>query len=292
MKLFSSKKKLAVIGAVLTAMFAGTIVYAATPIKQDAYYDTFKLVANGNEQFISDIALKPFIANSRVYVPIATLQNLGIANVQWSPAQAGQAATLSVSQKSSVDQSQISAFQQQIATLTTNLNNKEIEYQKILKENSDLKAEIAKLKSTSSSSSSSSSGSSTTLSSSKVKDLGDYYYNRLYRNSFRQSYKDGDNTKSFDVSFDAKVSTYRDELDIELIADRNFSQTAWDLSVRKDSYDFERYIQREVIDEAVSQFKDVKDLRINITVYSAEKRSGTKLATGTYDRGRLSLSIH
>ena len=99
MKLFSSKKKIAIIGTMLTTMLAGTIAYAATPIKQDAYYDTFKLVVNGTEQFISDTALKPFIANSRVYVPIATLQNLGIANVQWTPAASGQAASLAVSPK-------------------------------------------------------------------------------------------------------------------------------------------------------------------------------------------------
>lgn len=288
MKLFSSKKKIAIIGTMLTTMLAGTIAYAATPIKQDAYYDTFKLVVNGTEQFISDTALKPFIANSRVYVPIATLQNLGIANVQWTPAASGQVASLAVSPKSTgMDASQMAAFQQQISILTTNLNSKETENTNLIKQNTELKEELAKLKS----SSSSSSGSST-LSSSKIKDLESYYYNRLYRNSFRQTYKDGDNTKTLDLSFDATVSTYRDELDIELVSDRNFSQTAWDLSVKKDSYEFERYLQREVIDEALAQFKDVRDLKINVTVYSTDKRSGSRIAMGTYDRSRFTLSVY
>ena len=49
MKLFSSKKKIAIVGAMLTTMLAGTIAYAVTPVKQDAYYDTFKLMANGTD---------------------------------------------------------------------------------------------------------------------------------------------------------------------------------------------------------------------------------------------------
>ena len=148
MKLFSSKKKIAIIGTMLTTMLAGTIAYAAAPIKQDAYYDTFKLFTNGSEQFISDTALKPFIANGRVYVPIATLQNLGIANVQWSPAATGQSATLTVSPKGGMDTSQVAVYQQQIAALTASITTKDNEIKTLKAEKESLEAMkiIAKLR--------------------------------------------------------------------------------------------------------------------------------------------------
>ena len=272
MKLFSSKKKIAIIGTMLTTMLAGTIAYAATPIKQDAYYDTFKLVVNGSEQFISDTALKPFIANSRVYVPIATLQNLGIANVQWTPAASGQAASLAVSPKGGTASGEVALYQQQLAALNTQLQSKDSEITTLKADKARLEAEIDKLKQSSSTSGDISSKDLTALEDSLNDD----------RDFNRYSGPTGVGT----LYFDFEVDEYRGDIEIDMYIDSKLDSTA--LNALKDDYrDFDDFIE-EIAEEAVRTFKN-SDITIN--VYNGTARSNpSSIVEYEYD-GRLRDSI-
>ena len=272
MKLFSSKKKIAIIGTMLTTMLAGTIAYAATPIKQDAYYDTFKLVVNGSEQFISDTALKPFIANSRVYVPIATLQNLGIANVQWTPAASGQAASLAVSPKGGTASGEVALYQQQLAALNTQLQAKDSEITTLKADKARLEAEVDKLKQSSSTSGDISSKDLTALEDSLNDD----------RDFNRYSGPTGVGT----LYFDFEVDEYRGDIEIDMYIDSKLDSTA--LNALKDDYrDFDDFIE-EIAEEAVRSFKN-SDVIIN--VYNGTARSNpSRIAEYEYD-GRLRDSI-
>ena len=272
MKLFSSKKKLAIIGTMLTTMLAGTIAYAAAPIKQDAYYDTFKLVVNGSEQFISDTALKPFIANSRVYVPIATLQNLGIANVQWTPAASGQAASLAVSPKGGTASGEVALYQQQLAALNTQLQSKDSEITTLKADKARLEAEIDKLKQSSSTSGDISSKDLTALEDSLNDD----------RDFNRYSGPTGVGT----LYFDFEVDEYRGDIEIDMYIDSKLDSTA--LNALKDDYrDFDDFIE-EIAEEAVRTFKNSD---ITIKVYNGTARSNpSSIVEYEYD-GRLRDSI-
>lgn len=272
MKLFSSKKKIAIIGTMLTTMLAGTIAYAATPIKQDAYYDTFKLVVNGTEQFISDTALKPFIANSRVYVPIATLQNLGIANVQWTPAATGQAASLAVSPKGGTASGEVALHQQQLAALNTQLQAKDSEITTLKADKARLEAEIDKLKQSSSTSGDISSKDLTALEDSLNDD----------RDFNRYSGPTGVGT----LYFDFEVDEYRGDIEIDMYIDSKLDSTA--LNALKDDYrDFDDFIE-EIAEEAVRTFKNSD---ITIKVYNGTARSNpSSIVEYEYD-GRLRDSI-
>lgn len=271
-KLFSSKKKIAIIGTMLTTMLAGTIAYAATPIKQDAYYDTFKLVVNGTEQFISDTALKPFIANSRVYVPIATLQNLGIANVQWTPAASGQAASLAVSPKGGTASGEVALYQQQLAALNTQLQAKDSEITTLKADKARLEAEVDKLKQSSSTSGDISSKDLTALEDSLNDD----------RDFNRYSGPTGVGT----LYFDFEVDEYRGDIEIDMYIDSKLDSTA--LNALKDDYrDFDDFIE-EIAEEAVRTFKN-SDITIN--VYNGTARSNpSSIVEYEYD-GRLRDSI-
>ena len=272
MKLFSSKKKIAIIGTMLTTMLAGTIAYAATPIKQDAYYDTFKLVVNGTEQFISDTALKPFIANSRVYVPISTLQNLGIANVQWTPAASGQAASLAVSPKGGTASGEVALYQQQLAALNTQLQSKDSEITTLKADKARLEAEIDKLKQSSSTSGDISSKDLTALEDSLNDD----------RDFNRYSGPTGVGT----LYFDFEVDEYRGDIEIDMYIDSKLDSTA--LNALKDDYrDFDDFVE-EIAEEAVRTFKNSD---ITIKVYNGTARSNpSSIVEYEYD-GRLRDSI-
>ena len=275
MKLFSSKKKIAIIGTMLTTMLAGTIAYAATPIKQDAYYDTFKLFTNGSEQFISDTALKPFIANGRVYVPIATLQNLGIANVQWTPAATGQAASLSVSPKGGTASGEVALYQQQLAALNTQLQAKESEITTLKADKTKLEAEVDKLKN----SSSSSSGDLSTKDLQALEDIlnDDRDFEEFYVDSTIR-----------DIGFTYEVDEYRGDVEINMYPDIEITSSI--LSTAKtDSVarSFDSFIE-DIGEEAERKFKD-SDVIINL-YDDRERNRPSEIHSFDYD-GRLRDTI-
>lgn len=300
MNFLKSKKKLAVVAALVTTMATGSLVYAASVVKQDAYYDTFRFLVNGNEQVITDVALKPFIANSRVYVPMATLNGLGIANAQWTAASNGAAAVLNVTPKaSSVDPAQIVGLQTQISNLSANISTKDAEIRKLTEENRMLKEEIQKLKDEAKKASSTTS--SNTISDTKLRDLNDTYRRNLYSTYFDSYYrtkiKDSDKYKeeSIRMEFDAKATAYRDQLDIELTSIRRIDSEKWMEYIQSENfseYDMRRFLDRNIVEPATREFRDIRDLRINITVYNGDRRNGTRIVTGTYDRDRLEIRVN
>ena len=274
MKLFSSKKKLAIIGTMLTTVLAGTIAYAAAPIKQDAYYDTFKLVVNGSEQFISDTALKPFIANSRVYVPIATLQNLGIANVQWTPAASGQTASLAVTPKGNTDTNQLSALQQQVALLSSQVATKDAELKTLKAEKESLEAQVDKLKQNSSS--------STDISSKDLQTLEDTLndgrnYNR---------YSGGAGVSNLYFAFE--VDEYRGDIEIDMYPDDEITSSM--LSALKESREA-GYFDDFMEDIAVEATKKFKNSDIVINLYDDKSRNKPSLVHEFEYDGRLRDTI-
>ena len=276
MKLFSSKKKIAIVGAMLTTMLAGTIAYAVTPVKQDAYYDTFKLMANGTEQFISDAALKPFIANGRVYVPMATLKNLGLANVAWTPAATGQSAMLTVSAQGTADVNQLTALQQQLAVLTTQLATKDSEITTLKADKSRLEAEVDKLKS---SSSSSSNGDLSTKDLQTLEDLlnDDRDFEEFYVDSTIR-----------DIGFTYEVSEYRGDVEINMYPDVEITSSI--LTVLKTdsvSRAFDSLIE-DIADEAERKFRDA-DVVINL-YDDRERNRPSEIHSFDYD-GRLRDTI-
>ena len=273
-KLFSSKKKIAIIGTMLTTMLAGTIAYAATPIKQDAYYDTFKLVVNGTEQFISDTALKPFIANSRVYVPISTLQNLGIANVQWTPAASGQAASLAVSPKGGTASGEVALYQQQLAALNTQLQAKDSELTTLKADKARLEAEVDKLKSTSSS--------STSISSKDLQTLEDTL------NDTRSLNRYSGGTGVGTLYFTFEVDEYRGDVEIDMYPDVEITSSILTaLQASREAGYFDDFIE-DIAIEASKQFKNA-DIIINVYKDKARNRPSV-LHEFKYD-GRLRDTI-
>ncbi len=275
MKLFSSKKKIAIIGTMLTTMLAGTIAYAATPIKQDAYYDTFKLFTNGSEQFISDTALKPFIANGRVYVPIATLQNLGIANVQWTPAATGQAASLSVSPKGGTASGEVALYQQQLAALNTQLQAKESEITTLKADKTKLEAEVDKLKSSSSSSSGD-------LSTRDLQDLEDILNDDR---DFEEFYVD---STIRDIGFTYEVDEYRGDVEINMYPTIEITSSILS-TLKTDSVAraFDSFIE-DIGEEAERKFKN-SDVIINL-YDDRERNRPSEIHSFDYD-GRLRDTI-
>lgn len=299
MNLFASKKKLAVVAALITTMATGSFVYAASVIKQDAYYDTFRFVVNGNEQMITDAALKPFIANSRVYVPMATLNGLGIANAQWTPASGGAAAVLNVTPKASAtDPAQIVALQTQISNLAASVSAKDAELRKLTDENKALKEEIQKLKEEAKKASETSSSSK--ISETKLKDLNDSYRRNLYSTYFDARYtkKDKNDTtveESIRIEFDAKATAYRDQLDVEVTSVRRIDWEKWDEYTKSKTFsesEMRRFLDRNIVEPAIREFRDIRDLRINVTVYDNDRRNGRRIVTGTYDRDRFEIRFN
>ena len=275
MKLFSSKKKIAIIGTMLTTMLAGTIAYAAAPIKQDAYYDTFKLVVNGSEQFISDTALKPFIANSRVYVPISTLQNLGIANVQWTPAATGQAASLSVSPKGGTASGEVALYQQQLAALNTQLQAKESEITTLKADKTKLEAEVDKLKN----SSSSSSGDRSTKDLQALEDIlnDDRDFEEFYVDSTIR-----------DIGFTYEVDEYRGDVEINMYPTTEITSSILStLKTESVARAFDSFIE-DIGEEAERKFKN-SDVIINL-YDDRERNRPSEIHSFDYD-GRLRDTI-
>lgn len=111
--------KKAIVSSLLLGLLTAGHSHAATPVAQQAYYDTFSFKVNGLIQYISDITKKPFIANSRVYVPISTLSDLGIAKVEWIPSNGGISAELRVTPATSQVEDKSSYYEQKLNELAT-----------------------------------------------------------------------------------------------------------------------------------------------------------------------------
>lgn len=136
-------KKIAISSLAIAVVGAG-IAFAATPIAQTAYYDTFTFKVNNNAPMITDGAKKPFIANSRVYVPISTLSDMGICQVAWTPAANGMAAELNITPASSMDSAKEAYYEAKIKQLADDIAKKDAEIKTLTEDNKKLKDKDSK----------------------------------------------------------------------------------------------------------------------------------------------------
>lgn len=271
MKLFSSKKKAAILGALVGVMTLGSVAFAAsTPIKLDAFYDTFKLNVNGTQQYINDRQFKPFIADSRIYIPLSTLNQLGVVNAQWD------ASTASVNiTPSGTAGADTAVLQQQIATLAQQVKDRNDEITKLKDENLKLGAEIDKLKKENNSSSS-------TSDSRALRDLEDTF------NRSRTFSRYSGPTNVGTIDFEFRVDAYRNDLEIEMYIPKTL--TSSQITALKDDF---RYFDEYIEDLSEEARKSFKDATVYITIYNGEYRnSPTKIGDYTYDGRRISGRIN
>ncbi len=120
-----------IISALLIGFTLTASSYATTPVAQQAYYDTFSFKVNGIVQYISDVTKKPFIANSRVYVPISTLSDLGIASVQWIPSNSGMPAELRITPAQSISEDKTAYYEQKLNELATQIAQKDVKIKEL-----------------------------------------------------------------------------------------------------------------------------------------------------------------
>lgn len=267
MGFMNSKKRIAVIAAVVTSLAAGSIAYAATTVKLDAYYDTFKMKVSGTEQFISAREQKPFIADSRIYIPLATLNQLGVVDATWDAA----SASVNIVPKGGASNSgEIALYQQQIAAFTTQLQQKNTEVDKLKAENENLKAQVDKLEDEVDSS----------TSTTDVRDfeemlLDDRDYNRY-----------SGPTEVGTLYFDYEVDEYRGDIEINMYIEDELN--ADELEALRDDFRNFDYLIEDIAMDAEDEFPDAE---IIITVYNGDIRSNPDdIEEYTFD-GRLRGSI-
>ena len=138
--------KKAIVSSMLLGLLTVSSSYAAAPVAQQTYYDTFSFKVNGAIQYISDITKKPFIANSRVYVPISTLSDLGIAKVEWIPSNGGINAELRVTPATSQVEDKSTYYEQKLNELATESAQKDSKIKELEESVKKLTDENATLK--------------------------------------------------------------------------------------------------------------------------------------------------
>lgn len=268
--------------AVTFTLGVGLVYAAPKSVKQDAFYDTFVFIANGQPQQISNIALKPFIANSRVYVPVRTLQDLGIANLEWTPQSGNVSAVLSVSpaQGGGISAEKFDALSQTNSELLAKNNQLTQEVEKlkkdleiITKENTDLK--ILKKEADEKSS-------RDNYKDSKVQDVVYELQRTFNRNrSFNEINVNG---KYMQIAYQV---TYRRDFDIDMII-KGLTKEDIDF-IKKNDRQF-IYLLEDIQSEIEREFKDKK---IYFNIYNNDTSSTNKI--GNYDineRGRLTGSLN
>ena len=272
MKLFSSKKKAAILGALVGVMTLGSVAFAAnTPIKLDAFYDTFKLNVNGTQQYINDRQFKPFIADSRIYIPLSTLNQLGVVNAQWDAS----TASVNITPSGTSSSGEVALYQQQLAALNVQLQAKTKEAEDLKAENTRLGAEVDKLKKENNSSSS-------TSDSRALRDLEDTFN----RSRTFSRYSGGRDVGVIDFEF--RVEAYRNDVEIKMYI--NDKLTSDQVKLLREDY---RYFDEYMTDISKEAVKTFKDATVYITIYNGEYRnSPTKIGDYTYDGRRISGRIN
>lgn len=275
-----TKLKKSVISSLLIGMTCAGATYAATATPQQAYYDTFSFKVNGVVQYISDITKKPFIANSRVYVPISTLNDLGIAKAEWIPQNGGIMAELRVtpsgnSSNSEVDK--IAYYEQKFNELSTQIAQKDAKIKELEEANKKLTEE----NSTYSKKRSTTADSEDRDVKRQVSDLEydmnkDRDYNRL---SIGKSYLD------VTYNFNFRRSSFEVKAYIKGL-------TADDLKTIKESSSAERDISRLLEDVAdnITDQKGFSNVNVYLTMYDSSN-GDREIASYDYKDGRLRGNI-
>lgn len=264
-----------IIIATIAAGFLFTLglnqVNAETTVKQKAHYDTFVFYVNGKVPMINDIALKPFIANNRTYVPIRTLSDLGIAKLTWTPGQGGLPATLSVMPSGDGDEQKISDLKATNDALAVNNSNLQKQVNDLTNENAKLKKELEDLKAKKEEKKKDEKGDS------KYRDPRDKETENLVRDIDRKlrdryySLLDIDRD-AYKVDYDVR---YRRGFDIEVVI-KNMKDEAL-TSLKKD----DRRLVRLLEDVSEEIRRDFRDTTIDFAIYNNDLKS--KIGSYTYE---------
>lgn len=270
--------KKAIASSLLLGLLTVSSSHAAAPVAQQAYYDTFSFKVNGVIQYISDITKKPFIANSRVYVPISTLSDLGIAKVEWIPSNGGINAELRVTPASSQVEDKSTYYEQKLNEMATESAQKDTKIKELEESVKKLTDENATLKKK-----------GTTADSSdrdvrkKVSDLEyelnkDRYFNRINigKGTFDVNLVFDYGRKSFDVKAYVKgLNT----ADLDYIKNENS---------RSVNREFERYVEN--IAYEITKQDGFKNVDVYIVLYDSSNKD-REIANYDYKDGRLRGSI-
>ena len=250
--------KKTIISALLVSAVSFGTANAANPVGQQAYYDTFTFKVNGVVQYINDITKKPFIANSRVYVPISTLSDLGIASVKWIPSNSGIPAELQITPSANVTDDKTAYYDQKINELATEMAKKDTKIKeledtikKLTDENTDLKKKKEE-------------NSTPSSDDREVRNkLSDLEYDLNNDRDFKRLNIIG---KTFDVKY--SLSYRREKFDVSMYIR---GLTSSDLESIKNSRRESDYIYDLVEDIAkeIHRSKTFKNVDINIIVYDS-----------------------
>ena len=270
--------KKAIVSSMLLGLLTVSSSYAAAPVAQQAYYDTFSFKVNGAIQYISDITKKPFIANSRVYVPISTLSDLGIAKVEWIPSNGGINSELRVTPATSQVEDKSTYYEQKLNEMATESAQKDTKIKELEESVKKLTDENATLKKN-----------GTTADSSdrdvrkKVSDLEydmnkDRYFNRINigKGTFDVNLTFDYGRRSFDVKVYVKGLNTSD---LDYIKNENS---------RSVNREFERYVEN--IAYEITKQDGFKNVDVYIVMYDSSNRD-REIASYDYKSGRLRGSI-
>ena len=270
--------KKAIASSLLLGLLTVSSSHAAAPVAQQAYYDTFSFKVNGAIQYISDITKKPFIANSRVYVPISTLSDLGIAKVEWIPSNGGINSELRVTPATSQVEDKSTYYEQKLNEMATESAQKDTKIKELEESVKKLTDENATLKKK-----------GTTADSSdrevrkKVSDLEyelnkDRYFNRINigKGTFDVNLVFDYGRKSFDVKAYVKgLNT----ADLDYIKNSNSSSA---------DREFKRYAEN--IAYEITKQDGFKNVDVYIVLYDSSNKD-REIANYDYKDGRLRGSI-
>ena len=266
--------KKAIASSLLLGLLTVSSSHAAAPVAQQAYYDTFSFKVNGAIQYISDITKKPFIANSRVYVPISTLSDLGIAKVEWIPSNGGINSELRVTPATSQVEDKSTYYEQKLNEMATESAQKDTKIKELEESVKKLTDENATLKKN-----------GTTADSSdrdvrkKVSDLEydmnkDRYFNRINigKGTFDVNLTFDYGRRSFDVKVYVKGLNTSD---LDYIKNSNSSSA---------DREFKRY--SENIAYEITKQDGFKNVDVYIVMYDSSNRD-REIASYDYKDGRL-----
>ena len=266
-----------VISALALGLLLTSSSYAANAVTQQAYYDAFTFRVNGVVPYISDMALKPFTANNRIYIPIATLRDLGIASVEWKDSVNGALGEVSITpvnnDKSAYYEQKINELAIQIAQKDTKIKELEAKVKNLTDENTDLRKD-------------SRNRSSRDYSDREIRNLvSDLEYDT---NRDRNLSRVRINNKDFDVSYSF---SYRRDFDINVyIKDLSSSDIEALRASNSRSIDELEYLLKDVSKEILRN-NTFKNTDIYFRIYDSTS-SSREIANYSYKDDRLRGNIN
>lgn len=270
--------KKAIASSLLLGLLTVSSSHAAAPVAQQAYYDTFSFKVNGAIQYISDITKKPFIANSRVYVPISTLSDLGIAKVEWIPSNGGINSELRVTPATSQVEDKSTYYEQKLNEMATESAQKDTKIKELEESVKKLTDENATLKKNGTTADSSDREVRKKVSNLEYDMNKDRYFSRISigKGTFDVNLVFDYGRRSFDVKAYVKgLNT----ADLDYIKNEN-SRSVY--------REFERYVDNIVYE--ISKQDGFKNVNIYVVLYDSSNKD-REIANFDYKNGDLRGSI-